>query len=146
MTLPGTEWGLGGEGKAVQEDCGGAEFRPHGCRLHPACVCAGSARELTELGSQWQETLKDRRAVTYPRRGSFLQAFAEQSGSLGASSFSDGVPSLHSSGPTSGQLSQAQRPFLHETRLCLTLEHTQHAGPLFHVGPLSMEFQSPKAF
>lgn len=146
MTLPGTERGLGGEGKAVQEDCGGAEFRPHGCRLHPACVCAGSARELTELGSQWQETLRDRRAVTYPRRGSFLQAFAEQSGSLGASSFSNGVPSLHSSGPTSGQLSQAQRPFLHETRLCLTLEHTQHAGPLFHVGPLSMEFQSPKAF
>lgn len=84
--------------------------------------------------------------MTYPRRGSLRQAFAEQSGSLGASSFSDGVPSLHSSGPTSGQLSQAQRPFLHETRLCLTLEHTQHAGPLFHVGPLSMEFQSPKAF
>lgn len=56
--------------------------------------------------------------------GSPRQAFVEQSGSLGASSFSDGVHSLRSSYPTSGQLSQVERPFLHETHLGLTLEHT----------------------
>lgn len=78
--------------------------------------------------------------------GSLCQAFVEQSGSLGASSFSDGVHSLHSSCPTSGQLSQVERPFLHETHLCLTPEHSQHAGVLFLVGPLSIAFQNPKAF